>query len=591
MKDRLRASWKLEGDFDIIDVSNGFFLVNFDLNADKEKIMHGGPWMIFDHYLTVRQWDPEFSALESKVDKTLVWVRFPGLGMVYYNESVLLTIAAANGRPIKVDLNTLNMNRGRFARVCVEIDLNSPVVGKFCLNDRWHKVEYEGLHLLCTGCGCYGHLIRECPKTVFESTKKHEDGFENTQKEEEIHKASNQIETQPISKTEGNSKAQSSIPIDVHGEWMIVTRKKRNTPQERKILGQGKIHKGSSFGNPSKNGIISDKEKEKNLQFKDLTTQEDFTTLEVKMFSQAITFKVSSKASHWICTAIYANPHRHIRQALWDHLDSVREEVSLPWLVLGDFNEVTCASEVQGGHFSPAKATRFNETIDKCKLLDLENWVRFGDRNTKFFHTQTLVCRKRNKIHGLFLDDGTWSTDQEVLRFEARRYFLSLFSNENMSNSHTFHNKIIPQLRQDEANLLMAPVTMEEVHSTILGMKSMKSPGPDGFQPFFYKKYWPIVGKDLYIMVQNAFRYGFADSNLLDTLIVLIPKVDHPSNLKEFRPISLCNVAYKVIMKVLVKRIRPFISNLIGPFQSSFIPGRGTTDNVIMANHSPTKAR
>ncbi|XP_020231527.1 uncharacterized protein LOC109812068 [Cajanus cajan] len=274
MKDRLRASWKLEGDFDIIDVSNGFFLVNFDLNADKEKIMHGGPWMIFDHYLTVRQWDPEFSALESKVDKTLVWVRFPGLGMVYYNESVLLTIAAANGRPIKVDLNTLNMNRGRFARVCVEIDLNSPVVGKFCLNDRWHKVEYEGLHLLCTGCGCYGHLIRECPKTVFESTKKHEDGFENTQKEEEIHKASNQIETQPISKTEGNSKAQSSIPIDVHGEWMIVTRKKRNTPQERKILGQGKIHKGSSFGNPSKNGIISDKEKEKNLQFKDLTTQE-----------------------------------------------------------------------------------------------------------------------------------------------------------------------------------------------------------------------------------------------------------------------------------------------------------------------------
>nr|KYP62772.1 Putative ribonuclease H protein At1g65750 family [Cajanus cajan] len=108
-------------------------------------------------------------------------------------------------------------------------------------------------------------------------------------------------------------------------------------------------------------------------------------------------------------------------------------------------------------------------------------------------------------------------------------------------------------------------------------MSPLKAPGPDGFQAFFYKKYWQIVGRDLHNLVQNAFSQGRADQRLLDTNIVLIPKSDNPMHFKDFRPISLCNVAYKVITKVLVDRIRPYLSTIIGPYQSSFIPGRGFT--------------
>lgn len=119
--------------------------------------------MIFDHYLTVRPWVLEFEASTTTMDKTLVWVRFRGLGMVYYDGSMLLTIASAIGAPIKVDQNTLNMNRGRFARVCVQINLNVPIEGKFNLNGSWYKVEYEGPHVLCVACRCYGHVARACP--------------------------------------------------------------------------------------------------------------------------------------------------------------------------------------------------------------------------------------------------------------------------------------------------------------------------------------------------------------------------------------------------------------------------------------------
>lgn len=76
---------------------------------------------------------------------------------------------------------------------------------------------------------------------------------------------------------------------------------------------------------------------------------------------------------------------------------------------------------------------------------------------------------------------------------------------------------------------------------------------------------------------------GRADASLLQTLIVLVPKVDDPFRFKDLQPISLCNVAYKVITKVLVIRFRPLLSNLVGPLQGSFIPGRGTKDNIILA--------
>lgn len=64
--------------------------------------------------------------------------------------------------------------------------------------------------------------------------------------------------------------------------------------------------------------------------------------------------------------------------------------------------------------------------------------------------------------------------------------------------------------------------------------------------------------------------------------MVLIPKHDDPHTFKDFRPISLCNVLYKLVTKVLVHRLRPFLGDLISPLQSSFIPGRGTKDNAIL---------
>ncbi|GLT51746.1 hypothetical protein SLA2020_251350 [Shorea laevis] len=79
---------------------------------------------------------------------------------------------------------------------------------------------------------------------------------------------------------------------------------------------------------------------------------------------------------------------------------------------------------------------------------------------------------------------------------------------------------------------------------------------------------------------------GFFENSLLQAHIVLIPKGENPDAVQKFRPICLLNVAYKVLSKVIVNRLRPFLQHLIGPFQNSFLAGRSTTDNIILTQEA-----
>src|ERR1044072_3180215 len=160
--EKLRLLWKLAGGYEVRYVHHGYYLIKFDMEEDKKKVISGAPWMIYDHYLSVKPWTSDFVAANSKISTTMVWIRIPGLGFQFYDESILLTLASAVGVPIRVDMNTPDMQRGEYARICVEIDLTKPVLGMIGLRGTWYNVEYEGLHLLCANCGCYGHVTRNC---------------------------------------------------------------------------------------------------------------------------------------------------------------------------------------------------------------------------------------------------------------------------------------------------------------------------------------------------------------------------------------------------------------------------------------------
>lgn len=191
-----------------------------------------------------------------------------------------------------------------------------------------------------------------------------------------------------------------------------------------------------------------------------------------------------------------------------------------------------------------------------------EKWIKLGSRNTTFFHAQTVVRRKKNKIRGLNISPGVWFTDQEILRNEAVKYFKGLLGvRENVIDD----NEGIPNciLSAEDRLELTKSVSKEEVYRALMSMNSYKAPGPDGFQPIFFKMFWHEVGDDVWKFVNRAFMFGRLDHGVSDALVVLIQKGDISTTFKDFRPISVCNVTYKIVSKVLVNRLRPILSIII----------------------------
>lgn len=127
-----------------------------------------------------------------------------------------------------------------------------------------------------------------------------------------------------------------------------------------------------------------------------------------------------------------------------------------------------------------------------------------------------------------------------------------------------------------------APVTWYEVRNVIFSMKPLEAPGPDGFQPGFYQRYWDKIGGSIFNFIKKCMMDWNFPKDRNTCFITLIPKIENPENIMSFRPITLYNVSYKILTKILVNRIRPILDKIIGPNQSSFLPGRQTVDNVII---------
>ena len=117
----------------------------------------------------------------------------------------------------------------------------------------------------------------------------------------------------------------------------------------------------------------------------------------------------------------------------------------------------------------------------------------------------------------------------------------------------------------------------------LFSIGDLKAPGPDGLHAIFYKRFWSMLGDDLVKEVLHTVNTRVIPEGWNRTTIVLIPKVETPEKVSQFRPISLCNVVYKVISKMLANRLRGILPEIISEHQSAFVPGRLITDNVLLA--------
>ncbi|KAG7547784.1 Ribonuclease H domain [Arabidopsis suecica] len=969
---RLREMWSPKGGMHVMDLPRQFFMIRFDLEEEYMMALTGGPWRAFGSHLMVQAWSPDFDPLRDEIVTTPVWVRLSNLPVNFYHKAILLGIARGLGKPIKVDVTTLNFERARFARVCVEVDMSKPLKGTVMVNGERYFVAYEGLSNICSGCGIYGHLVHNCPRRVVEKTvdnvcpniagksivtKEKDDGFTVVRRagrrgsppENRITPAAvpaTQITEQNMERSlKEISQNQGSVDIAISNsfgmldedmissdlrEVAIISQENKENEyipkqaQKNKSAGQGVVHAGpkqlingsgsGKEGFKSKRAEVS-KPKEKNgsrikvqkqgrptrglvfgptrdevmLSESGKRLRVEHTRVgraggvviagggdsasdnhagpmggvksgEVASGSNPITemaavppggegnqtevvlclyINQSMNCLLWNCRgANKPNFRRSIRYILkkfptdmlavfethaggdrarqichglgFDNsfrVDATGQSGGL-WLlwrsdvgeveilessdqfihakvtqgeetmhlvavyaaptVSGDFNTIVRVDERTGGNgqLSP-DSLAFGEWINESALIDMgfkgnkftwrrgrleqtyiakrldrvlccahtrlkwqeatvthlpslssdhsplyvqlcpadnmdpsrrpfrfeaawlhhsgfkelllaswngdlktpealeglkvklrkwnkeifgdiqrkkdrlvqeiksvqdlldlqqtddllereaalikefdvvleqeevlwfqksrEKWIELGDRNTSYFHTSTIIRRRKNRIEALKNEEGQWVSDKQQLEQLAINYYQRLYSMEDVD---AVVEKLpingFERLTHEEKTGLNKLFTAQEVEATIRSMGKYKAPGPDGFQPVFYQHCWDVVGNSVVRFVLDFFATGELPPDMNAALVVLIAKVAKPEKIMQFRPISLCNVLFKIITKAMVTRLKEVISKLIGPAQASFIPGRLSTDNIVVvqeAVHSMRKKK
>ena len=120
----------------------------------------------------------------------------------------------------------------------------------------------------------------------------------------------------------------------------------------------------------------------------------------------------------------------------------------------------------------------------------------------------------------------------------------------------------------------MGEVTEVELSAVLHSFQKEKSPGPDGWPIEFFLGFLDLVGCDLLAVVEESRQAGFIHGPINDTFIALIPKSDHAEGFDDYRPISLCNCLYKIISKVISRRLKEVLSQPISSEQFGFLEGR-----------------
>lgn len=222
---------------------------------------------------------------------------------------------------------------------------------------------------------------------------------------------------------------------------------------------------------------------------------------------------------------------------------------------------------------------------DEClwKQKAKVTWLSTSDLNTHFFHLSTIILRRRKNIEAIKIGDGVWLQERADIGAHIVEHFPSLFASAGSRRSLNEVEALIqPILTKEDNSTVCGIPSKDEIKSAVVNLGALKAPGPDGMSALFFQHFWCTVEKDLVAMVQHFFRHGFLLKQLNHTFITLIPKVEHPSKIEQFCPISLCNVAYKVIAKLLAGRLRDVLPRLISPFQAAFVSGRTIQENAIL---------
>ncbi|GJU55117.1 putative RNA-directed DNA polymerase, eukaryota, reverse transcriptase zinc-binding domain protein [Tanacetum coccineum] len=209
-------------------------------------------------------------------------------------------------------------------------------------------------------------------------------------------------------------------------------------------------------------------------------------------------------------------------------------------------------------------------------------WAIDGDENSRYFHASLKKNLAKHNIHGISYV-GVWVNDANTVKQEVFTYFANRFKEERRRRPK-FQSIFFQRLSPADIELLESDFTMEEIKDATWSCEGSKSPGLDGLNFNFIKRYWDLLKRDFF----NCFKHFESTRKLAKgcnpSFITLVPKIRDPIEISDFRPISLIGCVYKILSKLLAIRLAKVMDKIIRPNQTAFIAGRQILDGILVAN-------
>ncbi|KAJ3605666.1 hypothetical protein NHX12_027711 [Muraenolepis orangiensis] len=220
---------------------------------------------------------------------------------------------------------------------------------------------------------------------------------------------------------------------------------------------------------------------------------------------------------------------------------------------------------------------RVKGALVRCRFLEIKEM----DAPTPFFFNLERSVAQRKQMSCLKLPGGRVTSSPEEMRDHAMDFYTNLFGGEQCSiEGREEILEGLPQLSPEEKAALDLELTLEELTEAVNQMASGRAPGIDGLSGEFLKHFWGVLGADLRGVFAECFRTGSLPVSCRRAVLSLLPKKGDLALLKNWRPVALLTVDYKVLSRALSNRLKGVLEMVIQQDQTYCIPDRSIMDNI-----------
>uniref|UniRef100_W5MP75 Reverse transcriptase domain-containing protein n=1 Tax=Lepisosteus oculatus TaxID=7918 RepID=W5MP75_LEPOC len=195
---------------------------------------------------------------------------------------------------------------------------------------------------------------------------------------------------------------------------------------------------------------------------------------------------------------------------------------------------------------------------------------------SKYFFNRIRKRQEKRVFHSILATSGKQVTDQDGMLREAARFYEELFAEKvcEREAAEEVLQTLQATLTEEERDNLGKPFELSELEAAMKSLKKGKVPGVDGIPVEFYRTFWPILGPFLLEVMGEIFSKKSMGKSMREGILTLVFKKGDRTELKNWRPLTLLCVDYKIIAKLLVHRLSRVMTNVIGRDQTCGVKGR-----------------